>query len=115
MNGNFSAVWSAADEAGKAAVEKIAVRPMIVNGSGGQQYYVADGVCGFAWISFPGNIPFAKYAKAKLGARKGYPKGLHIWVGAYSQSMQKKEAYAHAVAASLRDAGIPAYGQSRMD
>jgi len=35
--------------------------------------------CGFAWISFPGNTPFGRWAKQAGIASKGYPTGLQIW------------------------------------
>ena len=35
--------------------------------------------CGFAWIAMPGNIPFAKWAKAQGLASKAYPSGYQIW------------------------------------
>jgi hypothetical protein len=38
-----------------------------------------------------------------------------MWVFDYNQSMELKEAYAHAYAKVLRDAGFNAYANSRMD
>jgi hypothetical protein len=78
-------------------------------------YFVADGVCGFAWVSFAGNTPFGRWANKHGIARKHYPKGLCLWVSAYNQSMQRKEAYAEAYAKVLRDHSIEAYAGSRMD
>jgi hypothetical protein len=76
---------------------------------------IADGVCGFAWISFKGTGPWAAWAKKNAGASKGYPKGLMIWISDYNQSMARKEAFADAAAEVLRANGIEAYAQSRMD
>ena len=121
---NFAALAKKANEAGVAAVAALQVVPMVVQERASpmddgspvvKEYFVADGVCGFAGIAFPGVGPFAKYAKQYLGARKGYPKGLYISVSAYNQSLQKKEAYAGAYAAVLREAGVKAYMESRMD
>lgn len=122
---NFQALWAEADAAGKAAAEACTPRPMLVGTAKGlfddsfdesqPVYYVADGVCGFAWITFKGNTAFGRWAKAAGLARKGYPSGLAYWVRGYGQSMQKKEAYAQAFAATLRAAGVTAYAESRMD
>mgnify|MGYP001268878037 CR=1 FL=1 len=78
-------------------------------------YVLNDGVCGFAWVSFKGNTPFGRYMKKVGQARKAYGGGLQVWVGAFGQSMTRKEAYASAYAATLRAAGIDAYSDSRMD
>jgi hypothetical protein len=110
----FAKLWNDAYAAGLAAVEQLAVRPMIVSG-GGKQWFVADGVCGFAWVSLAGNSAFGKWGKAKGLFSKAYPKGVWYWVGEFNQSMQKKEAFAAAVAAHLRENGVDAYSDSRMD
>jgi len=122
---DYDVLCQKAHEAGIAAVDKLQVRPMVVQSHANplddgspvvKEYFVADGVCGFAWVKFPGVGPFAKYAKEYLGARSAYPKGLCFSIRAYDQSMQKKEAYAEAYAAVLREAGIPGvYAESRMD
>lgn len=102
--------------AGMKAGNECAPTPMIVAGSGGYREYVSDGVCGFAWVKFKGNTSFGRGMK-KLGlARPAYPTGLSVWVSEFDQSMQRKEAYARAYAAVLRDAGITdASAGSRMD
>ena len=79
---------------------------------------VLGGVCGFAWIVLrPANSKFANYCKTSYAVRthKNYGGGLAIWIGAYGQSMTRKEAYASAFAKVLRDAGLNAYAESRMD
>jgi len=77
---------------------------------------VADGPCGFAWVVVrPGNSSFARWLKSQGLARPGYDGGVHIWISSYNQSMQRKEAHARAMARVLRDAGINAYADSRMD
>lgn len=121
---DFDVLVLKAKEAGLAAVAALTVVPMVVQERKSplndkspvvQEYVVADGVCGFAGIAFAGNTAWAKYAKQYLGARQGYPKGLYIAVHEFNQSLQKKEAYASAFAAVLREAGIKAYMESRMD
>ena len=106
-------VFELAHSAGLLAVEQLDVEPMIVI-DGSKRHFIEGGVCGFAWINMPARGCHVKAAKA-FGARKGYPKGLTIWVGHFGQSMQRKETYAYAFAKSLRNVGIDAYSDSRMD
>ena len=112
MNNEIS-IFDLAHSAGLLAVEQLNVEPMaVVDGS--TRYIVEGGVCGFAWVTMPARGAHVAAAKA-FGARKGYPKGLTIWVSHFGQSMQRKETYAYAFAKSLRNVGIDAYSDSRMD
>ena len=56
--------------------------------------------CGFAWLTMPGNIPFARWAKKQGIASKGYPTGLQIWYSKLhtlpTQSISVHEAAARA-------------------
>jgi hypothetical protein len=126
-------IFRDADAAGKAAVEKLTVVPMVV----GQEtslfsnkidyskptYYIEDGACGFAWVSVTpankGNTRAGKEERSLLkrfGFRKNdYEKTHQLWISAYNQSIQKKEAYARAFAAVLRENGFKAYADSRLD
>lgn len=125
--GKENEIFLAADAAGKVAVEKLYVRPMIVgqpkNVFGNDVdlqkpvYYVAEGVCGYASVNIkPANCKFAKFLVGIGLARKdSYRGGVYYWVSDYNQSLQKKEAYAYAFADVLRDNGIRAYADSRMD
>lgn len=129
----FKAICEEADIAGKKAVEAARVVPMIVGQetgfmSGKIDYskpteYVADGVCGFAWVDvYPknkGNTRLGKDERAIL-EKNGFKKStegrsFYKWIKDYNQSMQKKEAYAYAFAAVLKKYGISAYSNSRMD
>ncbi len=121
---DFTDLYNRAHNAGLVAAQNAQVVPMIVQSvnpltgvpiAGAKTHFVADGVCGFAWISFKGNTPFGRWAKKVNVARNGYPSGLQISVSYYNQSLQLKEAYADAFAQVLRDAGVEAYSQSRMD
>lgn len=125
-NESFEKIVAEADAAGKAAVEKLNVVPMVVSSHMNQmddnspvvkQYFVADGVCGFAWVNVrPATSRFAKYLKAKGIARPdSYEGGVTISIRDYNQSMQKKEAYANAYAEVLNGHGFKAYANSRMD
>lgn len=117
-------IWNAAIAAGTAAGDALVPVPMtVVEGDAlsgqplpnAKRYYVPSGVCGFAWVSFKGNTGFGRWAKRHGYARKAYGGGLQYWVSQYGQSMEKKEAFAHAMAESLRANGISAYAGSRMD
>lgn len=119
----FQEAFEAADAAGKAAAAKTKPVAMVVqeanfDGSkleGGQEWYVADGVCGFAWVSFPGNTAFGKWAKKTGKASPGYPTGLQVWVHNFNQSYDLKMAYAVAFARTLNERGFTAYPGGRLD
>lgn len=124
----FAALYAKAHEAGERAAEACTPTPMVVGtpttllGSdidhSKPTYYVADGVCGFAWVVVrPANSSFANWLKktAKVRGGRSYGGGCSIWISAYGQSMQKKQAYAGAFAKVLCEAGIKAYADSRMD
>lgn len=81
-----------------------------------QSWVVEGGVCGFAWIVVkPANSAFGNWLKKNGKAKPAYGGGLQIWVKAFGQSMERKEAYAYAFAKVLSEAGINAYSDSRMD
>lgn len=123
----FEVLFKKAREAGYAAGEAAKPVPMVVGTPTDMfaanspldrtkpVYYVSEGVCGFAWVTTPGNTPFARWAKSKGIFSKAYGGGLQYWVSYGGQSMERKEAFANAFAAVLREAGITAYASSRMD
>jgi hypothetical protein len=86
-------------------------------------YHVSDGACGFAWVVIrPGNCSFARQVKklrTPWGPRpwggRAYGGGVSIWISDHNQSLSRKEAHADAFAAVLKEAGVDAYSQSRMD
>jgi hypothetical protein len=119
-------LFDAADAAGRAAasgttpVAMVVGTPTTVFGTdinpAKPVYVVPGGVCGFAWVRItPGNSRAAHYAVAHWGARTAYNGGVSIFCHDYGQSLTRKEAYADAFAKVLREAGIRAYGESRMD
>lgn len=118
---NASELYTQARAAGLLAAQAAQVQPMVVNQCKSlfddtvtRSYFVADGVCGFASVVVC-NIKFANQMK-KLGiGRKNYGGGYAISVQDFNQSLQRKEAYAYAFAGVLREAGIEAYVDSRMD
>ena len=82
-----------------------------------ETYYVADGVCGFAWINIkPARGKFVKYLKDNdIGRKDSYYGGYTIWVSGFGQSLARKESYARAFANHLNKNGITAYSMSRID
>jgi hypothetical protein len=86
-----------------------------VPGEAAQSWYVSEGCCGFAWIEFKGTTPWARWAKKAGKARKNYPTGYSIWVSEFGQSVDRKEAYAKAFAKVLKEHGVEAYANSRLD
>lgn len=123
---NYEEIYFEACTAGRTAVANLQVRPMIVrehsnplddSSSVVRQYYVEDGVCGFAWIKIrPARGKFVNWLKDnRIGRANSFEGGYDIWISEYNQSLQKKEAYADAFAKVLVSKGIKAYSQSRMD
>lgn len=81
-------------------------------------YHVAGGVCGFAWVNIrPANSSFARRARKLIGGHKGYYGGWEIRpeVGRGDQSYERKLAACTAYADVLREAGITAYADGRLD
>lgn len=75
--------------------------------------------CGFAWVHvyIDGRTPAARALK-RCGFEKSWQKGAYVlWnPGDYrGQSVNGKEEGAAAMARVLRDAGLSAYSQSRLD
>jgi len=115
MSFDFCSLHDAAHNAGMRALVAAVPTPMVVSERGGQQWFVAEGACGFAWIEFQGNTAWGRWAKKAGVASKNYPSGLCVWVSEGGQSITRKEAYARAYADVLRNAGIEAYAGSRLD
>lgn len=119
-------LYNCARIAGLQAVSNLRVVPMVVNQHADvvddnspivQQYFVADGICGFAVIRIkPANCGFAQWLLANNMARKSdYYGGVGISVMEFDQSYQKKDAYGHAFAEVLSNNGLKAYCDSRLD
>lgn len=121
----FRTLYDKAHAVGMEALNKCNPMPMVVTQHEDmlddrspikQQWFVADGACGFAWIVVrPGGSPFANWLKKNELASKHYYGGVSIWVREGNQSIQKKEAYAEAFANMLREAGVDANADSRLD
>jgi hypothetical protein len=87
-------------------------------------WVVPDGPCGFAWVTIrPAHSRAAKVMAGlfdgTFGGNAGhnsYSGGMQLSIWEFNQSMVRKEAYAHAFARHLTDAGIAGvYTGSRMD
>ena len=111
---NIASLITEAQKAGQIALQTAIPKAMLVD----NRYLVEGGVCGFAWVNIYGIRSNSKLGKTldTLGFRKNsYEKAHQFWVFDGGQSMQRKEAYAFAMAKVLRDAGLRAYADSRMD
>ena len=83
---------------------------------GGKSWFVADGVCGVAWVNIrPARGAFVNYLKKKKKGHKSYTGGWDYWVSEFGQSYERKMAYARAFAKVLNDAGLKTYPMGRLD
>lgn len=123
--GRWADLYARAHAAGQAAGEAAIPTPMVVTAHASplddsspveRAWYVSEGPCGFAWVNIrPGNSSFARWLVKRSLARSSYHGGVDVWVGAFGQSLARKEAYARAFAGVLRAENIRAYASSRMD
>lgn len=122
----FEAVYNKAVEAGRSAGENAKPAPMMVvehvnplddRSAPKQAWHCAEGACGFAWVRVrPGNCSFAKWLVKNKLARGAYEGGVDIWISAFGQSIERKEACARAMADVIRsELGVKAYADSRLD
>jgi len=121
----LEAIYHEAHYKGNAAVQMTTVTPMVVqqrenplndNSQLVREYFVSDGVCGFASVTVkPANSKFAKFLIANGLGRKAYNGGVCMSIRQFNQSLTKKEAYAYAFASVLNEHGIKAYAESRID
>ena len=126
MAKSYEALVKSAVAAGEAALSKVIPVPMVVGSSKSlfgndvdpskPMYFVEGGVCGFASVRVkPGNCGVAKYLKSSGMGRSSSYGGVLVSVWAGGQSLERKEAYGSAFAEVLRNAGVNAYCESRMD
>ena len=121
-------LFEKAREAGKQAGTECNPIAMIVR-TETRDYHVPDGPCGFAWVQVkctngPSRKFMAQLRKAGLAGdenshktwtHSSYYGGFLYWVHFGNQSIQRKEAYAQAMAKVLSEAGIDARAYSRLD
>lgn len=110
---DFSSIWAEA----KAAAQKAAEEQN--NNLGPESSRGFD--CGFAWVNFPGNTAFARWAKKSGISSDHYPKGQSIRYGKLhsvpTQSVSVHEAAARAArdVLSQRLGTSQVYTGSRLD
>lgn len=122
---HIESIYIQAHDAGNNAVTQTTITPMVVSQKANplndssetiKQWVVNDGVCGFASVIIkPATNKFAKYLVANQLARKHYAGGVSMSIRDFNQSLTKKAAYAEGFAKVLRDNGINAWAESRMD
>jgi hypothetical protein len=122
---DYAALYAQAEAAGREAADAAVPVPMIIGEETSPlsgvldyskpTYFMSEGLCGFAWVTFKGNTGFGRWAKKTGKAKPAYGGGLRVSVFGYNQSVTRKEAYAQAFAAVLREAGVTAYAESRLD
>lgn len=128
-------IFTEASEAARAAWEAATPRPIIVGESKAlfgpdsnsidytkPTYYVADGVCGFAWVRIrPARGPMVTWLKKQGIGHKGYRGGWEVssyefgGVGRSSQSYERAYAAARAAAKVFEFYGITAHADGRLD
>lgn len=126
-----SQIWEEALQAAQAASKAACPTPMVVGNAKsifGSEidyskpvYHVSEGMCGFAWVKItPARGKFVKFLKDnKIGHTNDYSGGYDIWMGneesGMTQSIDRKEAAARAMANVLTSHGIKCYVESRLD
>ena len=127
---DYADLMERAHSHGRAAHDAITPVPMIVGspthplGSdidpSKPTYFVGEGACGFAWVVVsPGTSAFARWLTRTGHAGRHYKGGVLIWIRTETQSLERKQAYAAAMAHNLRHSslteGLTIYTGSRMD
>ena len=114
---NWAALWKDGYNEGMYALEAATPAPMtVVNSMTGQRWHESEGACGFAWVVIrPGGSSFARWLKKHDHASNHYHGGVSVWVRAGGQSVDRKTAFATAMARVFQEAGIRAVAGSRLD
>lgn len=105
---NFAEIFKLADEEGNlAAFEQHGENLMIYP-------------CGFAWIDLPKKSSFVAWLKTTDHGKKLIPsftrkKYMEMWIHKFNQSMLHKQAYAERFVEVLREYGIEAIVNSKID
>jgi len=130
-------IFKEAQRAGEKAMKACVPTPMVVqqhenmlddNSSVTKEWFVSDGVCGYAWVVVKCKGKGVKFINAlkraglaggensfKVFTHSSYYKGFYYHVDAGNQSYELKTAYAHAFAEVLSKYEIPCYSGSRLD
>lgn len=86
----------------------------------GKQWYVSDGVCGFAWVKItPATSSFCRWLSNKKLGYKSYTGGwdipVHCLVPTSGQSLERAEHAARAAVKILREHNVNCRVHSRLD
>jgi hypothetical protein len=110
-------LWAEADFAGDKAAMAVLPNPMYVTDGNGNEFFVSDGLCGFASIHFKSaRSKFVSYLKEdNMGYKPVTMTGYRLPVNEYGQSYERSKAYAEAFVEVLRKHGIECYADSRLD
>lgn len=120
---DYTTIYAEACKAGALAGDAAMPNPMLVTTHASplddtsptvRGWLVPEGVCGFAWVRVR-DRSFNAFLRKHGYGRKAYEGGYTIWVSSYSQSMERKLAYASAFAEVLQAYSINAWPDSRMD
>lgn len=107
----FVILANKAHHEGMLAGQAVKPKGMLVHGKdewGIQKIWeVPEGLCGFACIRMDARSAFAKFLLREGMAKRGYEKGIVIYVHQFNQSWERKAAYAAAYAKVLQQAEIP--------
>ena len=120
-NTEFIAIYYEAYAAGMKAGQEAIPTPMVVSGGVPgeveKNYYISEGMCGFAWVTIrPSYGKFASWLKAMgYGSYSAYDRAVLIWCHEFNQSVTRKEAFAEAFADVLTKHDIPCSSHSRLD
>lgn len=110
--------------AGQEAGQKHQPRPMVVQEHANamndsspvvKEWFVSEGLCGFAWVIVKDRKFGNWLIKNGYGRRDSYAHGVNIWISEYSQSYERKQAHASAMADVFQKYGIKCYAGSRLD
>lgn len=132
-NMNWQDIFNEAQQAAEKAFDECKPIPMVIGQAKdlfsneivpGTEEFVADGVCGFAWVNIkPARGPFVKFLKQNNLGRNGVYGGWTISMydisrrAGYSQSMQRKEAACRAFVQVIKNYApdMSIWMESRMD
>ena len=113
---DYQRIYQEAYEAGRQAGNGHAPQPMtVIDKQTAQQWYVSEGMCGFAWIIVKDRKFGNWLVKNGYGRRDSYNHGVNIWISEYSQSYERKVEHARAMAHVFDKNMIRCYAGSRLD
>lgn len=117
---DYADLMDRAHSHGRAAHDAVTPTPMIIHDGPDVTHFVSEGACGFAWVVVsPGTSALARWLTKTSHASRHYRGGVLIWIRTETLSMERKQAYAAAMAHHLRSSslteGLTIYTGSRTD